>query len=404
MKSMSEFLSQADLANRLVEKTGVSLETAKKFSAVFFRIVKTGLKNSDSITVHNFGTFKKTWIETTTALNPQTGEKIEVPAHWRIKFVPCAAVARRINKPYARLKPKLYKEPKNKEKAASEQEEDENSGLLAAAEAYRAAMAEKEAQEEPVPDVITAEEIAQEIVDENDDMNDTEETDGQNKKPLKFFAIIGVGALLLILLIALLVRSCSSNKDHKKSNTPAQSVETVIQENLAQDEPSEKVTAPKKAEKPAPAIKSAPKTEEIIAPATAHSESYSVPTGSNYHTIAELKYKNRHLWPVLYAANRAKNPDPDFVAGHSTIEIPAIPAGEAGISMITSAMMDAYDGYIEMCRKQSSSPRNGLRTNRAIRVLVSAELLQKGFIDSHESHFQKEHVAKAREILKTQYN
>src|SRR5574344_792665 len=109
---MSEILTQNELANRLVEKTGVSIEVAKKFAKVFFSIVRTGLKNTDRFSVYNFGTFKKTWIEKSTGINPFNGEELEIPAHWRIKFIPCASVARRINHPYAHLKPKVLKENK----------------------------------------------------------------------------------------------------------------------------------------------------------------------------------------------------------------------------------------------------------------------------------------------------
>ena len=103
---MNEFLTPSGLAQRLVERTGISLEIAKNFSSVFFMLVRKGLKDSESFSVYNFGTFKKTWIEATVGLNPATGEKINIPAHWRIKFIPCSAVAKRINRPYAHLKAK----------------------------------------------------------------------------------------------------------------------------------------------------------------------------------------------------------------------------------------------------------------------------------------------------------
>ena len=103
---MNEFLTPTGLAQRLVERTGINAETAKNFSTVFFMLVKKGLKDSESFSVYNFGTFKKTWIEATVGLNPSTGEKINIPAHWRIKFIPCSAVAKRINRPYAHLKAK----------------------------------------------------------------------------------------------------------------------------------------------------------------------------------------------------------------------------------------------------------------------------------------------------------
>jgi nucleoid DNA-binding protein len=121
---MNEFLTQSQLAEKLVQRTGIKFETAKQFSSVFFTIVKKGLKNSESFSVYNFGTFKKTWIEATTGINPGNGEKINISAHWRIKFVPCAAVARRLNKPYENLKAKEIPEDTIIPETADEPDDD----------------------------------------------------------------------------------------------------------------------------------------------------------------------------------------------------------------------------------------------------------------------------------------
>lgn len=403
---MSEFLTQADLANRLVQKSGIDPESAKKFAALFFAIVKKGLKDSESLAVHNFGTFKKTWIETTTALNPQTGEKVEVPAHWRIKFIPCAAVARRINKPYARLKPKLIKEPKSKNKEEKEElpevvEQESNDDLLAAETIRAEQAAQQEVQEE-----ITAEDI----VDEKEDLKDSET---EEKKPLKLYALIAAGILLLILLIVLLVRSCSKDSSTKETSTapavekPAEQAPEIQTAPEPERAPQPKEEALTQKAKPAPAPAKAPAKEPPSKPAPAEvptpASTYTVPSGSSYYKIAELKYKNRHLWPLIYAANKNTNPDPDMVAQKSTVAIPALPAGNEGIPVISDAIVEAYEGYIALCKKEPESKKNALRTNRAVRVIVSGELLQKGFIDSHSSRFQPEHIEQARTILQTQY-
>ena len=60
---MSEVLTQSGLAQKITEKTGVSIETAKKFASLFFSIVKRQLKTESSFSVYNFGTFKKSYIE-----------------------------------------------------------------------------------------------------------------------------------------------------------------------------------------------------------------------------------------------------------------------------------------------------------------------------------------------------
>lgn len=381
---MSEFLTSSGLAVRLVEKTGIKLETAKQFSTLFFTIVRKGLKNSESFSVYNFGTFKKTWIEATVGLNPGTGEKINIPAHWRIKFVPCASVARRINKPYEHLKAKelpddepevidsepesVIPEPVIQEEDEPEEKEyktsigyDEKKGLLKRA----IELSEKD--------------------DEDDEIL-------EEKRPVKLFVILGLGILFLILLLSLLLKSCAPKKsvkkaESKKSEQPVKSEET---ESPALEPEKEEVKEELIVE-----------TEEIDAALLF--ETYSVPNGSDYHTIAEEKYGNRHLWPILYAANKDSKPDPDLIGAYYRIKVPSILKGEAFKKQIEGGVMAAYNGYLLMCEKQPESSKNKERERLAIRVLVSGELMSPGFIDSHAKRILPEYAEMARNIVKNQY-
>lgn len=381
---MSEFLTPSGLAVRLVERTGIKLETAKNFSTIFFTIVRKGLKDSESFSVYNFGTFKKTWIEATVGLNPSTGEKINIPAHWRIKFVPCAAVAKRINRPYAHLK-------------AKELPDDEPEVV----------------EEEPVsvmPDPIVQEEEDDDPAEEEfkksigydpnkgllkraielSEKEDDDEDEIQEKKPVKLFVILGLGILFLVLLLSLLLKACSGVSKKPAKRPEAKKTEQPV-ENIPVQEEKPEVSAELEVEK----------QEEIEAALLF--ESYSVPTGSDYHTIAEEKYGNRHLWPVLYAANKSVKPDPDLIGAYNKIKIPSLLTGEEGKRQIEDSVMVAYNGYLLMCEKQPESSRNKERERLAIRVLVSGELLSPGFIDSHSKRILPEYAKMAKNIVKNQY-
>ena len=381
---MSEFLTPSGLAVRLVERTGIKLETAKNFSTIFFTIVRKGLKDSESFSVYNFGTFKKTWIEATVGLNPSTGEKINIPAHWRIKFVPCAAVAKRINRPYAHLK-------------AKELPEDEPEVV----------------EEEPVsvmPDPIVQEEEEDDPAEEEfkksigydpnkgllkraielSEKEDDDEDEIQEKKPVKLFVILGLGILFLVLLLSLLLKACSGVSKKPAKRPEAKKTEQPV-ENIPVQEEKPEVSEELEVEK----------QEEIEAALLF--ESYSVPTGSDYHTIAEEKYGNRHLWPVLYAANKSVKPDPDLIGAYNKIKIPSLLTGEEGKRQIEDSVIAAYNGYLLMCEKQPESSRNKERERLAIRVLVSGELLSPGFIDSHSKRILPEYAKMAKNIVKNQY-
>ena len=395
---MSEILTQSALAERLVQKTGVSPEVAKRFASVFFTIVRTGLKSSDRFSIYNFGTFKKTWIETAEGLNPFTGEKMEIPAHWRIKFIPCPSVARRINRPYSHLKPKVIKEQKISDKgllaraSIIAQEEKPASDCTLLPEENTSSVQEPAVIEDDFYSSIpVSEPVRQEEIEDNND-NDDDDFDVQEdggKKTWKFIAVLALGAILLALVISLLVKNCSSKKNR---NPSASDGEPDVQESAFVEEAPENIVPPSSENS---------EIEEIEAAILF--ESYTVPQGAGYYKIAEERLGNRHLWPLLYEANKEISIDPDFIPVSADIKIPSVPQGAERDEKIASAVLDAYNAYLLMTEKEPDSPKNEERKNRAVRVIVSGELLCPGFIDLHQSRILPEYAQSARSIASRQY-
>ena len=395
---MSEILTQSALAERLVQKTGVSPEVAKRFASVFFTIVRTGLKSSDRFSIYNFGTFKKTWIETAEGLNPFTGEKMEIPAHWRIKFIPCPSVARRINRPYSHLKPKVIKEQKVSDNgllaraSVIAQEEKPASDCTLLPEENTSSVQEPAVIEDDFYSSIpVSEPVRQEEIEDNND-NDDDDFDVQEdggKKTWKFIAVLALGALLLALVISLLVKNCSSKKNR---NPSASDGEPDVQESAFVEEAPENIVPPSSENS---------EIEEIEAAILF--ESYTVPQGAGYYKIAEERLGNRHLWPLLYEANKEISVDPDFIPVSADIKIPSVPQGAERDEKIASAVLDAYNAYLLMTEKEPDSPKNEERKNRAVRVIVSGELLCPGFIDLHQSRILPEYAQSARSIASRQY-
>ncbi|SJZ31484.1 HU family DNA-binding protein [Treponema porcinum] len=395
---MSEILTQSALAERLVQKTGVSPEVAKRFASVFFTIVRTGLKSSDRFSIYNFGTFKKTWIETAEGLNPFTGEKMEIPAHWRIKFIPCPSVARRINRPYSHLKPKVIKEQKISDKgllaraSVIAQEEKPASDCTLLPEENTSSVQEPAVIEDDFYSSIpVSEPVRQEEIEDNND-NDDDDFDVQEdggKKTWKFIAVLALGAILLALVISLLVKNCSSKKNR---NPSASDGDPDVQESAFVEEAPENIVPPSSENS---------EIEEIEAAILF--ESYTVPHGAGYYKIAEERLGNRHLWPLLYEANKEISIDPDFIPVSADIKIPSVPQGAERDEKIASAVLDAYNAYLLMTEKEPDSPKNEERKNRAVRVIVSGELLCPGFIDLHQSRILPEYAQSARSIASRQY-
>lgn len=379
---MSEFLTQSVLAEHLSQKTGISLETAKNFSKAFFSVVRKGLKDSESFSVYNFGTFKKTWIESTVGFNPQNGVKIEIPAHWKIRFVPCSALSKRVNKKYSHLKPKVIKVSENGKVSPN--------GLYA-----KASKLEEESKAVTVladaPDFLAVSPVQ---AAENSFGSDSKK---RTEKP-SVLILLGVAVILIVILIAVLVKSCFPKESGISQDEKRRSENEDVKPDVSVQKDSEK----NEADTEIKTGRNENPYDEISAEALF--ESYLVSSGGCYNKIAEEKYKNRHLWPVIYSANKGANPDPDYIGVSSKIKIPELPENTNELNRkIVDSALDAYNGYLLMCEKQPESAKNEIRRNRAVRVLVSGELVLPGFIDTNSSRILPEYAEKAKSIVKNQY-
>lgn len=384
---MSEVLTQSGLAQKITEKTGVSIETAKKFASLFFSIVKRQLKTESSFSVYNFGTFKKSYIEESWGFNPSNGEKLFIPSHYRIKFVPCPKVARRINKKYAVLKPRL---------ASSELKIDEKESLLYKAEQIniqnhqKKSLLEKaqkfkdELQEESLQNTLkeeqknlSSEEILENQLTLEEDKNQDEKE--LQKIPFKITLILLLALAFIIFAVSLIVKSWSRKTE--KTQTKEENL-SVTNENSQNEKNISKIGTEDEFEI---------SFEELV-----------VQYGSSYHKLAAEKYENPHLWPYIYEANRITSPDPDLIISGKRLFVPEKPDIEKDKEQISKSILNAYNAYLLMCEKEPSSPKNERRKNLAVRVIVSGEILYSGFIDEYSQRILPEYASLAKNIARHQ--
>ena len=62
-----------------------------------FDIIKSSLVDGESVTIYGLGSFKVVPTAESTARNPQTGEKMVIPAHNRVKFKAAPALKNAVN-------------------------------------------------------------------------------------------------------------------------------------------------------------------------------------------------------------------------------------------------------------------------------------------------------------------
>lgn len=81
-------IKRVDLIQQLVDKRGYTKKAATSIVDDFTDIILYNLGNGDTVSIHNFGCFDILERKARSCPNPQTGEKVDVPAHWIPRFYP----------------------------------------------------------------------------------------------------------------------------------------------------------------------------------------------------------------------------------------------------------------------------------------------------------------------------
>ena len=79
-------MTKADLVNAIAEKAGLSKADGEKALKAFTDAIEQALKAGDKVSLVGFGTFSVGERAAREGQNPQTGEKIKIPAAKVPKF------------------------------------------------------------------------------------------------------------------------------------------------------------------------------------------------------------------------------------------------------------------------------------------------------------------------------
>ncbi len=79
-------MTKADLINAIADKAGVSKADSEKTLKAFIDVVTEALQAGDKVALVGFGTFSVGERAARVGQNPQTGDKIEIPASKSPKF------------------------------------------------------------------------------------------------------------------------------------------------------------------------------------------------------------------------------------------------------------------------------------------------------------------------------
>lgn len=102
VKTMSK-ISLSDLAQRLAEKSGISLQDAELFIRKMFDVANEGLQSDKLLKMKWLGTFKVMAVKDRESVDVNTGERIIIEGRDKISFTPDNILKEIVNKPFAQF-------------------------------------------------------------------------------------------------------------------------------------------------------------------------------------------------------------------------------------------------------------------------------------------------------------
>ena len=102
VKTMSK-VSLSDLAQRLAEKSGISLQDAELFIRKMFDVANEGLQSDKLVKMKWLGTFKVMAVKDRESVDVNTGERILIEGRDKISFTPDNILKEIVNKPFAQF-------------------------------------------------------------------------------------------------------------------------------------------------------------------------------------------------------------------------------------------------------------------------------------------------------------
>lgn len=107
---MKDKLTLQDIVDLLAKKSGLSKKDTDAFFREFLAIITDNIFNNEPVKIKDFGTFKLTKVNSRESVDVNTGEKIEIPAHFKLSFLPDRALKELVNKPFSQFETTLLED------------------------------------------------------------------------------------------------------------------------------------------------------------------------------------------------------------------------------------------------------------------------------------------------------
>ena len=91
-------VNKADLVQSVSDKSMLTKTAAEKVLNAVLDSIREAIEKGESVRLTGFGTFDVVAAAPRTGRNPNTGERIEIPAAFRVRFTPSDALKKAVNR------------------------------------------------------------------------------------------------------------------------------------------------------------------------------------------------------------------------------------------------------------------------------------------------------------------
>lgn len=107
---MNERLTLQDLIDSLSQKQGMTKKDAETFLRELIAVISENIEALDPVKIKDFGTFKPVKVNARKSVDVNTGETIEIPAHYKLSFTPDKSLKEAVNHPFSHFESVVIEE------------------------------------------------------------------------------------------------------------------------------------------------------------------------------------------------------------------------------------------------------------------------------------------------------
>jgi nucleoid DNA-binding protein len=383
---MNEKINLQDLAALLAEKVGITKKEAEIFLRECSDVMNEGLVNDKLLKIKNLGIFKLIQVGNRESVDVATGERVLIPAHYKVSFSADKNLAQTVNEPFAFFETVEIKDDaivdETENIAEPEEEIAENVAEPAPEEEITESVAGQESEIVDIvvePEKIEPEKIDSTVDKENDaayeNVNRVIFEDIEVKKPAKKknrFILFLILLIWCLLVAGIFWYTAMENKSQQMIAIPMSMPEIKIEKTdsivvIAVDTTAIDSTAIDSTvinstvidsiaidstviKSPGIEEKTETKTAPVVKKEASVNKKRTITRGERLTLIALEEYGHKLFWIYLYEENKSFIKNPEIVLPGLAIWIP--PASKYDIDKNNPKSIDKAQALIDSYKRR----------------------------------------------------